>query len=58
MSATPIEISVGGSRTATEWDGCSIKAPSLATSSFKPWLPLEVLVSPDGEDVALRSLAS
>ena len=24
MSATPIEISVGGSRTATEWDGCSI----------------------------------
>lgn len=24
MSATPITISVGGSRTATEWDGCSI----------------------------------
>ena len=24
MSATPIEISVGGSRTATEWGGCSI----------------------------------
>ena len=28
------------------------------SARLKPWLPLEVLVSSDGEDVTLRSLAS
>ena len=28
------------------------------SARLKPWLPLEVLVSPDGEDVTLRSLTS